>query len=275
MGRVRQFRNLCGIDEVSASSTLWKSMVAEYIGTAVIVLIGCGSCINWGSPTNPLGEATMVQVAIGFGITVATMAQAVGHVSGAHLNPAVTLGMLFVGKVSILRSFFYVCSQLIGGITGAAILRAVTPDARHGALGGTGLAEGVTPLMGLAVEVCITFILVLTVFSVCDTNRLDVQGSAPLAIGLSVTTCHVFAVRYTGASMNVARSFGPAVMSGIFDDHWVFWVGPILGGIIAAVIYENVFQAPPITTEELDKAQITAMAKLANKEVVADRTTSI
>uniref|UniRef100_V5HZ08 Putative aquaporin-1 n=2 Tax=Ixodes ricinus TaxID=34613 RepID=V5HZ08_IXORI len=275
MGRVRQFRNLCGIDEVSASSTLWKSMVAEYIGTAVIVLIGCGSCINWGSPTKPLGEATMVQIAIGFGITVATMAQAVGHVSGAHLNPAVTMGMLFVGKVSILRSFFYVCSQLIGGITGAAILRAVTPDARHGALGGTGLAEGVTPLMGLAVEVCITFILVLTVFSVCDTNRLDVQGSAPLAIGLSVTTCHVFAVRYTGASMNVARSFGPAVMSGIFDDHWVFWVGPILGGIIAAVIYENVFQAPPITTEELDKAQITAMAKLANKEVVADRTTSI
>uniref|UniRef100_A0A0K8RFD2 Putative aquaporin major intrinsic protein family n=1 Tax=Ixodes ricinus TaxID=34613 RepID=A0A0K8RFD2_IXORI len=94
-------------------------MVAEYIGTAVIVLIGCGSCINWGSPTKPLGEATMVQIAIGFGITVATMAQAVGHVSGAHLNPAVTMGMLFVGKVSILRSFFYVCSQLIGGITGA------------------------------------------------------------------------------------------------------------------------------------------------------------
>lgn len=250
-------------------------MIAEYIGTAVIVLIGCGSCINWTSDTNPRGEATMVQVAIGFGITVATMAQALGHVSGAHLNPAVTLGMLFVGRVSILRSFFYVCSQLIGGITGAALLRAVTPEVRHGALGGTGLAEGVTPLMGLGVEVSITFILVLTVFAVCDGNRLDVQGSAPLAIGLSVTTCHVFAVRYTGASMNVARSFGPAVMSGMFDDHWVFWLGPILGGIIAAVVYENVFQAPPITTDELDKAQITAMAKLANKEVVADRTTSI
>ncbi|KAH6944790.1 hypothetical protein HPB50_005201 [Hyalomma asiaticum] len=82
-------------------------------------------------------------------------------------------------------------------------------------------------------------------------------------------------VRYTGAGMNVARSFGPAVMSGMFDDHWVFWLGPILGGVIAAVVYENVFQAPPITSEDLDKAQITAMAKLANKEVVADRTTSI
>ncbi|KAL3216351.1 hypothetical protein MRX96_033104 [Rhipicephalus microplus] len=214
MGRVRQFRSFCGIDEVSATSSLWKSMVAEYIGTAVIVLIGCGSCINWGSPEKPQGEATMVQIAIGFGITVASMVQALGH--------------------------------LIGGITGAAILRAVTPEARHGALGGTSLAEGVTPLMGLGVEACITFILVLTVFGVCDANRLDVQGSAPLAIGLSVTTCHVFAVRYTGAGMNVARSFGPAVMSGMFDDHWVFWLGPILGGVIAA-----------------------------GGEVVADRTTSI
>lgn len=275
MGRVRQFRSFCGIDEVTASSSLWKAMVAEYIGTAVIVLIGCGSCINWGSPEKPQGEATMVQIAIGFGITVASMVQALGHVSGGHLNPAVTIGMLFVGRVSLLRSFFYLCSQLIGGITGAAILRAVTPVARQGALGGTALSEGVTPLMGLGVETCITFILVLTVFGVCDANRLDVQGSAPLAIGLSVTTCHVFAVRYTGAGMNVARSFGPAVMSGMFDDHWVFWLGPVLGGVIAAVVYENVFQAPPITTEDLDKAQITAMAKLANKEVVADRTTSI
>uniref|UniRef100_A0A1E1XF86 Putative aquaporin aqpcic-like protein n=1 Tax=Amblyomma aureolatum TaxID=187763 RepID=A0A1E1XF86_9ACAR len=275
MGRVRQFRSFCGIDEVTASSSLWKAMVAEYIGTAVIVLIGCGSCINWGSPEKPQGEATMVQIAIGFGITVASMVQALGHVSGGHLNPAVTIGMLFVGRVSLLRSFFYLCSQLIGGITGAAILRAVTPEARQGALGGTGLSEGVTPLMGLGVETCITFILVLTVFGVCDANRLDVQGSAPLAIGLSVTTCHVFAVRYTGAGMNVARSFGPAVMSGMFDDHWVFWLGPILGGVIAAVVYENVFQAPPITTDDLDKAQITAMAKLANKEVIADRTTSI
>ncbi|KAK8789058.1 hypothetical protein V5799_021166, partial [Amblyomma americanum] len=193
MGRVRQFRSFCGIDEVTASSSLWKAMVAEYIGTAVIVLIGCGSCINWGSAEKPQGEATMVQIAIGFGITVASMVQALGHVSGGHLNPAVTIGMLFVGRVSLLRSFFYLCSQLIGGITGAAILRAVTPEARQGALGGTGLSEGVTPLMGLGVETCITFILVLTVFGVCDANRLDVQGSAPLAIGLSVTTCHVFA----------------------------------------------------------------------------------
>uniref|UniRef100_A0A090XC65 Putative aquaporin aqpcic-like protein n=2 Tax=Ixodes ricinus TaxID=34613 RepID=A0A090XC65_IXORI len=276
MGRVRQFRNLCGIDEVSASSTLWKSMVAEYIGTAVIVLIGCGSCINWGSPTKPLGEATMVQIAIGFGITVATMAQAVGHVSGAHLNPAVTMGMLFVGKVSILRSFFYVCSQLIRWYHGSRDLesgdsRCPSRCARrnwpcrgghsaHGP-GGRGmhhLHPGALPCSPSATPTDWT-------------SRV----SAPLAIGLSVTTCHVLAVRYTGASMNVARSFGPAVMSGIFDDHWAFWVGPILGGIIAAVIYENVFQAPPITTEELDKAQITAMAKLANKEVVADRTTSI
>lgn len=246
-------------------------MIAEYIGTAVLVFIACGTCTNWNKP----GEPSVTQIALSFGFIVATMAQALGHVSGAHINPAVTLGMLSVGHISILRAFFYVCSQLIGGITGAAILRAVTPEGHQGGLGSTKLSEGVTPLQGVVVEVMIAFILVLTVFAVCDKNRLDILGSPALAIGLSVGACHLMAIGYTGASMNTARSFGPAVMAGVFDDHWVYWIGPIGGGILAAIIYEYVLSAPPITSEALDKAQIASLAKFHDKEVIEDRTTSI
>ncbi|XP_064467234.1 aquaporin AQPAe.a-like [Ornithodoros turicata] len=271
MGRVRQFRSVFGIDELSATSTLWKSMIAEYIGTAILVFIACGTCTNWGKP----GEPSITQIALSFAFIVATMAQALGHVSGAHINPAVTMGMLCVGHVSILRAFFYICSQLIGGITGAAILRAVTPEDQQGILGGTKLADGVTPFQGVVVELMITFILVLTVFAVCDQNRLDILGSPPLAIGLSVGACHLMAIGYTGASMNTARTFGPAVISGVFDDHWVYWLGPIGGGVLAGFVYQYVLSAPAITSEALDKAQLASLAKFHNKEVVEDRTTSI
>ncbi|XP_013773302.1 aquaporin AQPAe.a-like [Limulus polyphemus] len=272
MGRVRKFRTICGIDELSNGNKLWKAMLAEFIGTALLVFIGCGSCISgWDKDYSP----SMVQIALAFGVTVGTVVQAISHVSGGHINPAVTLAFLATGKCSFIRAFFYVCAQCVGAVVGAAVLKALTPVEQQGLLGATTVHSHLNPIQGCIVEICITFVLVLTVFSVCDSNRLDVRGSAPLAIGLSVATCHLFAIKYTGSSMNTARSFGPAVAAGVWKYHWVYWLGPILGGVIAGMVYQHIFSASPPKLEELEKIRLKSLRRYEEKEVVEDRTSSV
>ncbi|PRD27684.1 UNVERIFIED_CONTAM: Aquaporin AQPAe.a [Trichonephila clavipes] len=191
MGRVSEFRSVCGMEELGALNQLCKAVLAEFLGTALLVLVGCGSCIGgWGENTSP----TIVQIALAFGVTVATIAQCIGGVSGGHINPAVTCAMMITGRCSFIRSGLYIVGQCCGAIAGAALLKAITPEAQRGALGSTLVNEGLTSVQGLGVEFCITFVLVLTVFAACDEHRLDVQGSVPLAIGLSITACHCFAV---------------------------------------------------------------------------------
>ncbi|KAF0291305.1 Aquaporin AQPAe.a [Amphibalanus amphitrite] len=120
---------------------------------------------------------------------------------------------------------------------------ALTPAGIQGSLGMTQVHPELTAAQGFGIEVLITFVLVFVVFGVCDEKRTDVLGAGPLAIGLAVTTCHVGALKCTGASMNPARSFGPAVVTGIWANHWVFWAGPLLGGLLAAVLYSLAFRA--------------------------------
>ncbi|XP_076449871.1 uncharacterized protein LOC143286152 [Babylonia areolata] len=219
------------------SLRLWKGIIAEFVGVLLLVLVGCGSCLSLEAG----GSSSTVQIALCFGLSVATIVWSIGHVSGGHINPAVTLALLATRKISLAKAIFFVLFQLVGAVVGAGILMGLTPKEFQGGLGNTQVSKNLDAGKGVGVEIFITFVLVLTVFASIDSKRKDLNGSTPLTIGLSVTMCHLFAIQYTGASMNTARSFGPALVTGKWDNHWVYWVGPITGGVAAGLLYEYLF----------------------------------
>jgi len=241
-----------GLDEIKNDlKGFGKALFAELLGTAVLVFIGCGSCMggDQGDTDIQLGQqAQFVRIALAFGLTVATLAQTIGHVSGCHVNPAVTAGLITGAKVGLLKGLAFIVMQTVGAVAGAGILYAVVPIGVRGrnGLGTTTVASGVSAGQAFGIEFLITMVLVLVVFGAAadGNNAPNVKGSAPLAIGLSITTCHLFAIPLTGSSMNPARSFGSNAVMGVWANHWVYWVGPILGGVAAALIYQLLLAAP-------------------------------
>nr|XP_056709968.1 aquaporin-4 [Euleptes europaea] len=237
---------LCKCEAVMAAfkgiwtQAFWKAVSAEFLAMLIFVLLSLGSTINWGGAEKPL-PVDMVLIALCFGLSIATMVQCIGHISGGHINPAVTVAMVCTRKISLAKSVFYIAAQCLGAITGAGILYLVTPRRVVGSLGVTSVHGDLSAGHGLLVELIITFQLVFTIFASCDSKRSDVTGSVALAIGLSVAIGHLFAINYTGASMNPARSFGPAVIMGKWDHHWIYWVGPIIGAVLAAALYEYIY----------------------------------
>ncbi|XP_067824384.1 aquaporin-1-like isoform X2 [Heptranchias perlo] len=199
------------------TKSFWRAALAEFLGMTIFVFLSIGSATKWTGAGVP---ADIVQIALTFGLAIATLAQSIGHISGAHLNPAVTLGLLVGCQISILRAATYILSQMLGAVAASAILFGLTPKSRNGTLGVNALGDGVTSAQGLGVEIIITFQLVLCVFATTDKRRTDLSGSGPLAIGLSVAIGHLMAIGFTGCGMNPARSFGPAVVTGNFKDHW-------------------------------------------------------
>lgn len=243
------FKSRLGVSEISDNrSNLGKSLIAELLGNFLLNLFGCTSCIIDGTNN--------IIMAFTFGLAIMAIVQGVGHVSGAHINPAVTFGCVVAGKVTILRALFYIIAQCIGAIGGSATVMALIPNPKNLAWGNTGLGPGVEPLQGFGIEFFLGFILVFVVFGVCDPNKADSKAPASVIIGLTITLGHLFALSYTGASMNPARSFGSAVISSGWEHHYVYWLGPSLGGIAAALLYTHVFAAPskgeysPVQVEE-------------------------
>lgn len=235
-----------GVDEIASDKVgLLKALVAEMMGTLFLVVVGCGSCY---ANTEP----DVVRIALAFGLAVATMAQSIGHISGCHINPAVTAG-LFVGrKIGLIKAVLYIIIQCVGALLGAGLLYGTAGSlvkevggekVMLGMQGITGVTDPVNAGQAFGIEFMITMVLVLVVFGAAADEDNEVKGSAPLAIGLSITACHLFAVPITGASMNPARSFGPAAVGGVWANHWVYWLGPILGGVCAGAIYQLVFRA--------------------------------
>ncbi|KAJ6662138.1 hypothetical protein lerEdw1_012603 [Lerista edwardsae] len=229
---------LCKCEAIMAAfkgiwtQAFWKAVSAEFLAMLIFVFLSLGSTINWGGAEKPL-PVDMVLISLCFGLSIATMVQCIGHISGGHINPAVTVAMVCTRKISLAKSVFYIAAQCLGAISGAGILYLVTPQSV--------VHKDLSAGHGLVVELIITFQLVFTIFASCDSKRRDVTGSVALAIGLSVAIGHLFAINYTGASMNPARSFGPAVIMGTWDHHWIYWVGPIIGAVLAGALYEYVY----------------------------------
>ncbi|NXB06147.1 AQP2 protein, partial [Cnemophilus loriae] len=221
-----------------------RAVLAEFLATLVFVLFGLGSALNWPSAPAP----STLQIALAFGLAIGTLVQALGHVSGAHINPAVTLGCLLGSQLSLLRALFYVVAQLLGGVVGAAILHEITPaDSRQG-LALNKLHNETTTGQAVTVELFLTFQLVLCVFASTDERREDNLGSPALSIGLSVAVGHLLGIRYTGCSMNPARDPGSSppskprlgLLTLLFSPPQVFWVGPLIGAAAASILYNYV-----------------------------------
>jgi MIP family channel proteins len=221
-------------------SRLQTSLLAEFIGTFALIFIGAGA--------GALGLGGLVGVAFAHGLVIVSFAYAYGHISGTHINPAVTLGVWAAGKIDTNRALAYVAVQLLGGIAGALALRGVLGGTETG-LGATHLASGlqvgnatitISPTTGLLLEALLTFFLVNAVLNAGISGKATIPGG--LAIGFTLTLAILMGGPLTGASLNPARSLGPAVATGDFSDLWLYFVGPILGGIVAGILYKTVFE---------------------------------
>lgn len=222
--------------------------VAEAVGVFALVFIGAGAALTGGSGGAAFAPAKILEVAFAHGIALAVGVTAALHISGGHINPAVTLGALVADEIEPWRAGVYWVSQLLGGLVAALALLASIPG-DLGNLATPALGSGVGVGTGILVEAILTFLLVYVVFETAiDHDNPPVGG---FAIGLTVTVDILMGGPITGAAMNPARWFGPAVVAGAFSDWYVWWIGPGLGGIAAGALYRWVLSPhPPEDTGE-------------------------
>ena len=215
--------------------------MVEFVATLIFVFLGAGSVVvSGGLPNGELDPARLVLIALAHGLTITFLAYATANISGGHLNPVVTFAAVITKKMRTARGLMFVAAQLVGGIAGAALLLATIPDAADTNFGAHALGPDVSIGMGLGMEIVVTFVLVFVVFATAVDPR-GIGNLATLAIGLVVAVDHLVAVPITGASMNPARSLGPAVLAGAWADHWIYWAGPLLGASGAAIMYQLAF----------------------------------
>lgn len=229
---------------------LAKAAAAEFVALLVFVFISAGIAVAFSEVTSGVANASFVlAVAFGHGIAIALTVAIAAAYSGGHVNPAVTLAFIVTGRLDFLAGVVYWIAQLLGATVGGFFLWAIW-GTKWGL--GTHALAGTTALGGVGIEASLTFLLVLTVFG----TAVDPKGNktiAPLFIGLSVFLGVLFGATLTGPSMNPARTFGVAVWTGNFDHHWVYWLGPFLGAIVAGLLYDGLFirSSDEETTEEI------------------------
>ena len=223
-----------------------KKYIAEFIGTMVLVIRGCGTAMLVGC--NAAAGSGYILTAFAFGLVIVGMAYCVGNISGCHINPAVSLGVLISGGMKVVDFVGYVISQCLGALAGAGVLAAIFKlgkvEDMTGGFGSNGLA-GVSgsAIAGLLVEIVLTFIFVLVILGVTS-NKAGHGSFAGVVIGFTLTLVHILGIGLTGTSVNPARSFGPALVAlfagnkAPIGDLWVFIVGPLVGAAIAAFVYK-------------------------------------
>jgi aquaporin Z len=222
-----------------------KKYVAELTGTLALVLVGCGSVVLAGQYIGFLG------ISLAFGLTVLAMVYAIGNISGCHINPAITLAMLVAGKIKGRDAILYIVFQCIGAIVGAGILLAIAHGNANYSLAVNGLGQngfgqhspgGYSLAAGFIAEVVLTALFLFVIFG--STSEWAPKGFAGLSIGISLVLIHLVGIPITGTSVNPARSLGPAVFVGgaALSQLWLFIVAPIIGGLLAAILWRYVFQ---------------------------------
>lgn len=245
--------------------TLVKRCIAEFIGTFWLVFGGCGSAVLAAvfpydaADTNPLG-ISLVGVSLAFGLTVLTMAYAIGHISGCHLNPAVSFGLWAAKRFPGSELLPYIVAQVVGAIAAAGVLLLVASQRPGFALTGSNplATNGFGPHSpgGYALAACfiiellLTFVFLMVILGATD--RRAPQGFAPIAIGLCLTLIHLISIPVTNTSVNPARSTGPALFAGaeLFSQVWLFWLAPIVGAVIAGFVYNALFEETRVTADQ-------------------------
>jgi aquaporin TIP len=244
----------------------WRAVAAEFIATGLFVFLGAGAVVA--SNAWLLGRemesglplalevvpspGLVIAVALAHGLAIMVLMAAIAKISGGHINPAITFAAAITGKIKISTAALYVAGQLIAAILGALLLKGIIAAPLEHGLGVNALGPTSEPVLlledqvgggagaGLLLEAVLTFMLVFVVFA----TVIDPKGLthlAPVAVGLTYTVGQLMAIPLTGGSMNPARSFGPAVAANIWSDHWIYWLGPLIGAGIAAIVYEFVF----------------------------------
>ena len=233
-------------DPPTSGYTLPQRLVAEFVGTFTLLFVTIGSIIAAHVLSDGAGGAGLVTVAIAYGLAVATMSSAVGHVSGGHFNPAVTVATWITGKTETVAAFLYVVVQLAGAVAGAGLIRLALPEEYWKAvkLGTPLLNSDFTVGQGLIIEGVLTFFVVWVIFATSVDGSGAFSKVAGLAVGFAVIMGVMAGGPFTGAAMNPARSFGPALAGGYWSQELLYWVGPLAGAAIAGLLYELVVLRP-------------------------------
>ena len=216
-----------------------KKYLAEMVGTMVLVLMGCGVAVSLGCEPL-LNIPAVVGTALAFGLSVVAMAYTIGGISGCHINPAITLGVWVSGRMPAKEAGLYILFQIIGAVIGSSLLYLLTSNAGLSGTGANDLQYGVSEVGGLLAEVIFTCVFVLVVLGATSKTKGATNNLAGLAIGLALVLVHLVCIRYTGTSVNPARSIGPALFEGgtALTNLWIFIVGPFAGGLLAALIWK-------------------------------------
>ncbi|AHF15011.1 aquaporin Z [Niabella soli] len=225
--------------------TALSKFFAEMLGTMVLVLMGCGSAVIAGADgTTGVG---LLGIAFAFGLSVVAMAYAIGHISGCHINPAISIGMVVAGRMKAGEAAYYIVAQIIGGLIGSAILYLIVSHhpgfvMKEWALGANGWGEGYLDqyetIAAFVAEVVFTFIFLLVIFGSTSTKNIH-GGFAGIAIGLSLVLIHIVGIKITGVSVNPARSIAPAIFSGgkALSQVWLFIIAPPIGAALSAFVW--------------------------------------
>ena len=223
----------------------YSNLYISPTGSALFIFIACGAAMT----TTGFKTTGTLQlgIALTFGWTIIVIAWSIGHISGGHLNFAVTFALVVVQKISVMRGIMYFIGQFFGGLVGIGILKAVTPAAYlKSCFAANMLQIDITPGQALLIEAILTGFLLFVVSAAADEGKTN-QTMVPVAIGFAITACHLVGLPITGCSINPPRSFASAAAASgipgcpVWDNHWVFWVGPLGGGAAMAVLYEYVF----------------------------------